>query len=44
MCPDDAHVYLKIGYYRGSHTEYPSGTHWFESPRLGTSYDAVVPR
>ena len=44
MCPDDAYVYLKMGYYRGNHPEYPPGTHWFESPRLGSTYNSVVPR
>lgn len=44
MCPNDEYIYLKMGYYRGSHTEYPSGTHWIESPRLGPTYESVVPR
>jgi hypothetical protein len=43
MCPDDAYVYLKQGIYRSTEL---TGTayHWIESPRIGTSYDSVVPR
>lgn len=44
MCPDDSYIYLKMGYYRGSNTQFPPGTHWFDSLRLGLTYNSVVPR
>jgi hypothetical protein len=44
MCSGDSEIYLKMGYYRGPHPEEPPGTHWFETPRLGNSYESVVPR
>jgi Polysaccharide lyase len=45
MCPSDRHVYLKMGFYRGAKiTGYGAAYHWIDTPRLGTSYSAVVPR
>ena len=45
MCPADSYEYLKMGFYRGTKiTGYGDGYHWIDTPRLGTSYGAVVPR
>ena len=45
MCPADMYEYLKMGFYRGTKiTGYGDGYHWIDTPRLGTSYGAVVPR
>lgn len=43
MCPNDEYLYLKMGIYRD---EEISGTdyHWVESPRIGESYESVIPR
>lgn len=43
MCPNDTRVYIKMGVYRS--TTIPGTTiHWISTPRIGSSYGAVVPR
>ena len=43
--PDGYPVYLKMGFYRGTKISgYGDAYHWIDTPRLGTSYSAVVPR
>lgn len=44
VCPDDTYVYPKLGVYGMDDAIGDGPQHWFESPRIGTSYEAVVPR
>jgi hypothetical protein len=44
VCPDDTYVYPKLGVYGMDDAIGDGPAHWFESPRIGTSYEAVVPR
>ena len=44
MCPADTHVFPKLGVYGMDHGTGGGPVHWIESPRIGTSYAAVVPR
>ncbi|QQR91486.1 MAG: heparin lyase I family protein [Myxococcales bacterium] len=47
MCPDDQYVRLKMGLYSLDLDDAQAGTeayHWIESPRIGQSFSAVVPR
>jgi hypothetical protein len=43
MCPNDTYVYPKLGVY-GMDVGIGAGpSHWFESPRIGTTYESVRP-
>jgi hypothetical protein len=44
VCPDDTYVYPKLGVYGMDDAIGDGPQHWFDSPRIGTSYEAVVPR
>jgi hypothetical protein len=44
VCPDDAFVFPKFGVYSMDDGIGTGADHWVESPRIGTSYLAVVPR
>ena len=44
VCPNDTYVYPKLGVYGMDSAIGAGPQHWFESPRLGTSYESVVPR
>jgi len=44
VCPNDTDVDPKLGVY-GMNTTIGAGPqHWIESPRIGTSYEAAMPR
>ena len=45
MCPNDDYVRLKLGLYRSVDLERTGrAEHWIESPRMGATFAAVVPR
>lgn len=44
VCPNDTYVYPKMGVYGMDYGKGAGPYHWFDSPRIGTSYDSVVPR
>lgn len=44
MCPNDSYVFPKLGVYGMDHAIGVGPVHWIESPRIGTSYQSVVPR
>lgn len=44
VCQDDTYVYPKMGVYAMDYAIGAGPVHWFDSPRIGTSYDSVVPR
>lgn len=44
MCPEDRYVRPKFGVYSMDDATGVGPRHWIESPRIGTSYLAVVPR
>ena len=44
VCPDDTYVYPKLGVYGMDEGIGDGPEHWFESPRIGTTYEAVAPR
>ncbi len=44
LCPNDTYIYPKLGVYGMNTTIGVGPEHWFESARIGTSYEAVVPR
>ena len=44
VCPNDTYIYPKLGVYGMDSAIGVGPEHWIESPRIGTSYDAVVPR
>lgn len=44
VCTNDTYIYPKLGTYGMDSATGGGPYHWFESPRIGTTYDAVVPR
>jgi len=44
VCPNDTYIYPKLGVYGMDSAIGTGPDHWIESPRIGTSYDAVAPR
>jgi hypothetical protein len=44
VCPNDTHVFPKFGTYGMDVGKGVGPEHWVESPRIGTSYQSVVPR
>ena len=44
VCPNDTYVYPKLGVYSMDVAEGTGPRHLIESPRIGTTYNSVVPR